>query len=47
MTDGDEPSYTPWDGGSDGDGQGVDRAIEATRREVFPLLGLDPFDPRD
>jgi acetoin utilization protein AcuC len=25
----------------------LDRAIAATRREVFPLLGLDPDDPRD
>ena len=25
----------------------LDRAVAATRREVFPLLGLDPDDPRD
>lgn len=25
----------------------LDRSIEATRNAVFPLLGLDPFDPRD
>ncbi len=45
MTDGVEPVYTPWQPGTDGDA--VDRAIAATRRHVFPLLGLDPFDPRD
>jgi acetoin utilization protein AcuC len=25
----------------------LDRAIAATRRAAFPLLGLDPDDPRD
>ena len=45
MTDGVEPSYQPWQPGEDGDA--VDRAIVATRRAVFPLLGLDPYDPRD
>jgi acetoin utilization protein AcuC len=45
MTDGREPSYRPWQPADGGDS--VDRAIQATRREVFPLLGLDPFDPRD
>ncbi|MDX6228193.1 MAG: hypothetical protein QOI76_1583, partial [Frankiales bacterium] len=25
----------------------VDAAILATRQAVFPLHGLDPFDPRD
>jgi len=25
----------------------VDRAILATRKAVFPLHGLDPYDPRD
>jgi acetoin utilization protein AcuC len=25
----------------------VDRAVTATRKAVFPLLGLDPYDPRD
>jgi len=25
----------------------LDRAILASRRAVFPLLGLDPDDPRD
>jgi acetoin utilization protein AcuC len=32
-----DPLGEPW----------LDRAIMATRREVFPLLGLDPDDPRD
>ena len=45
MTDGVEPNHTPWQPGEGGDA--VDRAILATRREVFPLLGLDPYDPRD
>jgi acetoin utilization protein AcuC len=45
LTDETNPAYTPWQPGDDGDG--VDRAIIATRREVFPLLGLDPNDPRD
>jgi acetoin utilization protein AcuC len=31
----------------DSDGDAVDRAILATRREVFPFFGLDPHDPRD
>jgi acetoin utilization protein AcuC len=45
MTDEVNPSYVAWqpDAGDDA----VDRAIVATRREVFPLLGLDPYDPRD
>lgn len=47
MTMGDDvdPTYTAWQPGDGGDA--VDRAIVATRREVFPLLGLDPYDPRD
>jgi acetoin utilization protein AcuC len=44
LTDEVNPAYTPW---QPGDGDAVDRAILATRREVFPLLGLDPIDPRD
>jgi acetoin utilization protein AcuC len=44
MTDGAQPSYTPWQPGV---GDAVDRAIDATRQAVFPLLGLDPADPRD
>jgi acetoin utilization protein AcuC len=45
MSDDVEPVYTAWQPGDGGDA--VDRAILATRREVFPLLGLDPYDPRD
>jgi len=38
------PPVDPWvPGGSDW----LDGAIGATRRAVFPLLGLDPDDPRD
>ncbi|HEU0088956.1 MAG TPA: acetoin utilization protein AcuC [Pseudonocardiaceae bacterium] len=44
MTDGIEPRWTPWDGSA---GSGVDRAIQQTRRAVYPLHGLDPDDPRD
>ena len=25
----------------------LDRSVESTRRAVYPLLGLDPDDPRD
>jgi acetoin utilization protein AcuC len=34
----------PWDGQ---DGTPIDRAIMRVRKEIFPLYGLDPFDPRD
>jgi acetoin utilization protein AcuC len=44
MTDGGSTDYRPWQ--PDG-GDAVDRAISATRNAVFPLLGLDPHDPRD
>jgi acetoin utilization protein AcuC len=44
MTDGADVTYQEWQPGV---GDAVDRAITATRREVFPLLGLDPDDPRD
>ncbi len=45
MTDGSSVDFTPWQpsGGADA----IDRAIEATRKSVFPLFGLDPDDPRD
>jgi acetoin utilization protein AcuC len=46
LTDAVEVAYTPWMPG-EGGGDAVDRAVAATRREVFPLLGLDPHDPRD
>ncbi len=38
------PEVTPWLPGGDG---WLDGAIGATRRAAFPLLGLDPDDPRD
>jgi acetoin utilization protein AcuC len=38
------PEVIPWTPGGDG---WLDGAIGATRRAVFPLLGLDPDDPRD
>jgi acetoin utilization protein AcuC len=45
MTDDVDPSYEPWQ--PSGEPNSVDRAIAATRKAVFPLLGLDPHDPRD
>lgn len=56
MGDGGDVDYPAWDGpggslsGTDGTDRAlerVDSAIIATRRAVFPLLGLDPEDPRD
>jgi acetoin utilization protein AcuC len=44
MTDGADVSYVEWLPGA---GDAIDRAIAETRREVFPLHGLDPHDPRD
>ncbi|MDT4914236.1 MAG: acetoin utilization protein AcuC [Pseudonocardiales bacterium] len=38
------PEVRAWEPGGDG---WLDGAIGATRRAVFPLLGLDPDDPRD
>jgi acetoin utilization protein AcuC len=46
MTDRTDPGFTPWSPGYDAP-DAVDRAILATRQAVFPLLGLDPADPRD
>jgi acetoin utilization protein AcuC len=46
MTDGGDPVYQPWSPGYHAP-DAVDRAILATRQAVFPLLGLDPADPRD
>jgi acetoin utilization protein AcuC len=43
MTDGRDTGHEPWTEGSDR----VDAAVIATRRAVFPLHGLDPYDPRD
>jgi acetoin utilization protein AcuC len=45
MTDGIEPPVERWEPGTTADP--VDKAILATRMAVFPLHGLDPYDPRD
>ncbi len=45
LTDGVKPQWRAWQ--PDGSLNAVDRTILATRRAVFPLHGLDPFDPRD
>ncbi|MEH1128825.1 acetoin utilization protein AcuC [Micromonospora sp. CPCC 206061] len=45
MTDDADTSHRPWQ--PEGEPDAVDRAIMGTRRAVFPLLGLDPYDPRD
>jgi acetoin utilization protein AcuC len=46
MTDGVNPAYSPWSPGFEAP-DAIDRTILATRQAVFPLLGLDPADPRD
>lgn len=45
MTDGSDTTFPRWQPGDQQDP--VDRAVQATRTAVYPLLGLDPFDPRD
>jgi acetoin utilization protein AcuC len=45
LTDGVSPTYQSWQPSERPDA--IDRAIAATRHAVFPLLGLDPDDPRD
>ena len=45
MTDGGTATFEPWQ--PSGEPGSVDRAIQATRSAVYPLLGLDPMDPRD
>jgi acetoin utilization protein AcuC len=42
MTDGRAPVLRRWSDGHDPDGDLLDRTIDATRRAVFPLHGLDP-----
>jgi acetoin utilization protein AcuC len=42
MTDGRTPVLRPWSAGHDADNDLLDRAVDATRRAVFPLHGLDP-----
>jgi acetoin utilization protein AcuC len=44
MGEGRRPQPTAWEPGGE---TWLDRAIGATRRATFPLLGLDPDDPRD
>jgi acetoin utilization protein AcuC len=44
MGEGREPAPIPWTPGGE---SWLDRAIGATRRAAYPLLGLDPDDPRD
>ncbi len=45
MTDGGRTHTQPWAPTTEPDA--VDRAIQASRSAAFPLLGLDPLDPRD
>lgn len=57
MGDGGDVNYVPWDGPGGTPETGIpsvdralariDSAVIATRRASFPLLGLDPEDPRD
>ncbi len=42
LTDGRDTAYEPWEGGP-GRGDALDDAVLATRRAVFPHLGLDPL----
>ncbi len=44
MGDGQSPAFKPWQGEHE---TPLDKAILETRRVIFPLHGLDPFDPRD
>lgn len=44
MTEHGSVGYTPWEPGGRA---AIDAAIQATRRASFPLIGLDPDDPRD
>jgi acetoin utilization protein AcuC len=44
MTDDGDVTFNTWQPASE---DAVDRAILQTRDAVFPLIGLDPFDPRD
>ncbi|MEO9220401.1 MAG: acetoin utilization protein AcuC, partial [Mycobacteriaceae bacterium] len=50
MGDGSDATFTPWEGVAavaDPSTTNVDSMIRDTRRAVYPLLGLDPEDPRD
>ncbi|KEI44298.1 MAG: acetoin utilization protein AcuC [Saccharopolyspora rectivirgula] len=44
MTDGVQPSFTPWDGVTE---TPVDTGVRDVRHAVFPSYGLDPADARD
>ncbi len=44
MTENGSTDHSPWEPGG---AEAVDAAIQRTRRASFPLLGLDPDDPRD
>jgi acetoin utilization protein AcuC len=44
MGEGRSPQVEPWTPGGE---SWLDRSVAATRAAVFPLLGLDPDDPRD
>jgi acetoin utilization protein AcuC len=44
MGEGREPEFRPWMPGGE---SWLDRSIAATRLASYPLLGLDPHDPRD
>jgi acetoin utilization protein AcuC len=44
MGEGAAADVRPWEPGGEG---WLDGAIAATRHAVYPLLGLDPDDPRD
>jgi acetoin utilization protein AcuC len=44
MTDGRPATFRHWEGGGGLAGDPVDRAIQATRDEVFMLHGLDPLE---
>jgi acetoin utilization protein AcuC len=46
LSDGTEPTYARWDAGEGDEDDPLDRAVAATRREILPLHGLDPLDPR-
>lgn len=54
MSDGGDVSFTPWEPTGGDRGVVIDRSLARldqsildTRRSVYPLLGLDPDDPRD
>ena len=44
MSDGMSVAYEPWDTDH---AQPVDKSIAEVRGLIYPLYGLDPFDPRD